>query len=326
MISKRTEIKIANWYYNLGLTQEAIAKKLGYSRQRINKIIGSLTENGTVTIIINGLDSEFILLENKIEKAFHLKQVIIADTTSPDTPVLSKLGEKAARFLEDYIQDGDNIGVTWGNTLSETIRCMRSSSKTKCNVVQLVGGLNTPDQIIKPDEITRLLAGKLSCNYHLLYAPAIMSSEEARDIMAEQDFFKESFAMMHNSDIAVIGVGQLHDYSTIVRHGYLNEEDLAEMQKQDYVGDICFIHYKKNGDLGNYKKRFHVMGVDLETLREIPAVIAVAAGKDKAAAVYGALNTGCIDILITEVSLAEELERIMEQEQQERGIKAQALI
>ncbi len=47
-------IKIAHWYYTLGLTQDEIAKRLGTTRQRVNRIINSLLALGIVTITVNG--------------------------------------------------------------------------------------------------------------------------------------------------------------------------------------------------------------------------------------------------------------------------------
>ena len=35
-------IKIAYWYYTLGMTQDEIAKRLSFTRQRVNQIINSL--------------------------------------------------------------------------------------------------------------------------------------------------------------------------------------------------------------------------------------------------------------------------------------------
>ncbi len=311
MVDRKTAIKIANWYYIDGMTQDEIAKKLGYSRQRVNKIIKSLVPEGVVTIVVNGLDSENIMLENILENHFSLNQVIVADTTQGELPLLSELGKKAARFLDDFIQDGKTIGVSWGNTLGETIRSMRSVHKVNCSVVQLVGGLNTSDQAVKPDEIARMLARKLYCDYSILYAPAIMNSEIARDIMAQQDFFKESIERINSCDIAVVGVGQLDKSATIVTHGYLQETDLNDMINQGYVGDLCFNHYRADGDVGSFKLQNRVMGVDLAALNKIPVVVAIAGGEDKAEAVLGALNTGCVDVLITDTTLAQRLEEII---------------
>ena len=168
MVDRKIKIKIAYWYFSRGMTQEEIAKKLGYSRQRVNKIVNALVEDGVISIVINGLDSGNIMLENKLEHAFSLKQVIVADVGDGGQPLLSELGKKAAGFLDEYILDGKTIGVSWGYTLGETVRNMRAMRKKNCSVVQLVGGLNTSDQAIKPDEVARMLAHKLDCDYSIL--------------------------------------------------------------------------------------------------------------------------------------------------------------
>ena len=42
-------IKIAYWYYTLGMTQDEIAKRLSFTRQKVNQIINSLMDLGIVT-------------------------------------------------------------------------------------------------------------------------------------------------------------------------------------------------------------------------------------------------------------------------------------
>jgi len=37
-------IKIAYWYYTLGMTQDEIAKRLSFTRQKVNQIINSLMD------------------------------------------------------------------------------------------------------------------------------------------------------------------------------------------------------------------------------------------------------------------------------------------
>lgn len=310
MLDRRSKVKIAYWYYKKHMTQEEIARRLGCSRQRVNKAVQALVADGIVSIAINGLENEFIQLENELEQLYSLKQVLIADTSQSELPPLSVLGKRAADFLDEYIQDGKTIGVSWGNTLGEAVRQMRDVNKRRCQVVQLVGGLNGSDQSVKPDEITRLLAGKLSCNYSILYAPAIMNSEIARTIMAQQDFFQDMLERMQSCDMAVVGVGQLDKNATIVRHGHLSGEDLLDMLREGYVGDICFNHYRADGSAGDFQLQNRMLGVDLFTLRTIPEVVAIAGGAEKAAAVRGALNTGSVDVLITDIGLAKELAAI----------------
>ncbi len=308
MLERKTLVKIAYWYYKVGMTQEQIANKLHMSRQRVNKLVNSLIEDGIVSITINGLESEDVVLESLIEQRFSLKQVIIADTEQSDLPVLNVLGKKAGEFLDDFIQDGDKIGVSWGITLGETIRYMRPANKANSHVVQLVGGVNTSNHSIKPDEITRMLAMKLGCDYSILYAPATMSSELVKE-MAKEDFYKQAFERIKECNIAIMGVGELSDKSTIVAEGFLSDDDRSRLIEAGYIGDICFNHFKKDGDFGTLQLQDRVVGVDMDTLQKIPTVVAIAGEKGKSDAVYGALKTGCIDILVIDTSIAKELEK-----------------
>ncbi len=310
MLEQKTKVKIAYWYYKVGMTQEQIGQKLQFSRQRVNKIISSLVDDGVVDIVIKGLEQENVVLENKLEQRFSLKQAIIADVQHQEQPLLTVLGKKAAAFLDDYIQDGKKIGVSWGVTLWETLSRMRACSKPNCRVVQLVGGLNTSNHAIKPDEITHMLAGKLDCTCSILYAPAIMNNEQARDILIQEDILQQTLQQIHHCDIAVVGIGQLESNATIVSQGYLDQGIFCSLKKTGCVGDICFNHYKQDGDFEDIQMQRRVMGVDIPTLRKIPEVIAVAGGAWKAKAVLGALRTRCIDILIIDSELAAELERL----------------
>lgn len=300
MTDRRTKIKIAHWYYELGLTQEQIAKKLQVSRQRVNKIVNSLVDTGIVTIKINGLDQQYLRLENILEERFSLQQAIIADSDQTEAPLLHVLGKKAAEFLDDYIQDRKTIGISWGMTLGETIFNLRAAHKPGCNVVQLVGGLNTANHMIRPDEITRLLARKLDCDYHNLYAPAILASDIAREIITKEESVQEVFSMMNCCDIAIMGIGELCNNATTVSQGYLSDEDLTMLKETGYVGDICFNHFKLDGCWEDCDQSRTVMGIGFETLKKIPCVVAIAGGENKVNAIIGALSTGCVDVLVTD--------------------------
>ncbi|MBI9105264.1 MAG: sugar-binding transcriptional regulator [Spirochaetales bacterium] len=305
---KRKLVKIAYSYYKAGMTQEQIANKFHMSRQHVNKLVNSLIEEGIVNITINGLENENVALENLIEQKFDLNQVLIADTEESDLPILTVLGKKAGEFLDDFIQNGDKIGVSWGLTLGETIQYIRPSNKAKCDVVQLVGGVNTSNHSIQPDEIARMLASKFGCDYSILYAPATMDRKLVQEV-AKQDFYKKTFERISECNIAMMGIGELSEKSTIVTEGYLSREDYKMLIDSGYVGDICFNHFKLDGDFGTVHLHNRVMGVDISMLKKIQTVVAIAGGASKADAVYGALKTGCIDVLVIDTSIAKELEK-----------------
>jgi DNA-binding transcriptional regulator LsrR (DeoR family) len=135
-----------------------------------------------------------------------------------------------------------------------------------------------------------------------------MNSKLAKE-MVKEDFYKEAFEQIKECNIAIMGIGELSEKSTMVTEGYLSKCDRDMLCQSGYVGDICFNHYKINGEFGTVQLQNRVMGVDMERLQKMPTVIAIAGGEQKADAVFGALNTDCIDILIIDTSIAKELEK-----------------
>ena len=53
-MNRNLYVKIAYWYHTLGMTQDEIAKRLSYTRQKVNQIINSLPDMGIVTLNIHG--------------------------------------------------------------------------------------------------------------------------------------------------------------------------------------------------------------------------------------------------------------------------------
>ena len=156
----------------------------------------------------------------------------------------------------------------------------------------------------RADTTARLLAKKLSCGCSLLYAPGLSSAgrEEALslpDIRRTMD----SFA---TCDIALVGIGRLVPGCAVHKLGAADEEELAQAAQGNCAGEVALNRYTLEGKgLGPAFDR--AIGVDMETLKHIPYVIAVAGGLCKADAVLGALRTGCIDVLIVDSLLARKL-------------------
>ena len=300
VMDRRTYIRIAHWYYELGLTQEEIGKRLQIPRQRVNKIVNTLVEDGIVTIKINGLDQDNVRMESAIEERFGIRQAIVADYDHSESPLLHVLGGKAAEFLDEFIKDRNIIGISWGSTVGETVSSMRSVPKPGCHVVQLVGGMNTNGRMNKPDEITRMLAGKLNCTYQNLYAPATFNNDLTKAMIVKEESVRSVLENMRRCDIAVVGIGELSDESTTVQNGYITQNQFAALRQGGFVGDFCFNHFDINGNFEDGEFSSLTLGIRHETLKSIPHVVAVAGGLHKRNAIVGALHTGCIDILITD--------------------------
>ena len=176
-------IKIAYWYHTLGMTQDEIAKRLSFTRQKVNQIINSLVDLGIVNISIQGYERDNIELECQLEDRFGLKQAVIATDYGERDTVLYKVANVAAQYLNDTIRQGDVIGVSWGRTLSEVVNQMVYHKRSDCRVVQLMGAQNIEQKVEKSDEIARNLANKLDCPSNMLYAPVVVEHEMTKQML-----------------------------------------------------------------------------------------------------------------------------------------------
>lgn len=305
-IAKKTKVKIARYYYHEGYTQTKIAEKLSIPRQTVNKIVKNLVDDGIVRIeIIEGpyFNTE---LENKLEKKYDLKQVILVDYDDPKE-INNLLGKKGANYFESLISSNTKIGLSWGETLSAFASNLSKKNYKDVTVVQLVGGSNNLDNSIKADEITRITAEKIGGESCLLYAPSHVQNKKTKKAFLSEENIENVFNEMNDCDMAVIGIGEMSENATLFKGKYLSKNHYEELLAEDCVGDICSRYFDSKGKIVNHPINDTVIGIDIEKLKAIPIVIGIAGGVNKVKAISGALRGDFLDILITTTDVAEKL-------------------
>ena len=291
-------IKIAHWYYNLGLTQDEIAKRLSLTRQKVNRIINSLSDRGIVTIKVNGYDQGNLKYETILEEHFGLRQVIVAESYGEIDNYLPALASVAAQYLDRVIEPQMTIGVSWGITLAETIKRMSFKKRNKAVVVQLLGVQNMKKEVLKSDEIARVLADKLDCASYMLYAPVVVDHAGTKDCLMKEKSVQKSFEYINQCDMVIAGIGQLSELSTMHRRGLLTLDDLAALKAENFVGDICVNPVRSDGSFDQASIRKRIISVEMETIQKIKNVVAIAGGYDKVEAIMAVLKSGCVNTLI----------------------------
>lgn len=300
-------VKIAYWYYTLGMTQDEIAKRLSFTRQKVNQIINSLMDLDIVSINIHGYERDNIELESRIEERFGLKEVLVATDYGESDTAIYKVANVAAQYLDENIQQGDIIGVSWGRTLAEVADQMSFKRRGECRVVQLMGAQNIEQLVEKSDEIARGLANKLDCPSYMLYAPVVVEHEETKKWLLEERSIKASYELMRKCNIAVLGVGELTEKSTMCTRGHITRTDIRILREQGFVGDIAMNPVRKDGSWDNCPLSGRLLNADMECLRDIKNTILVATGEQKVEAIQAALCSGCINTLITDETTARQV-------------------
>lgn len=302
----RELIKVAYYYYKKELTQNEISKKMGMSRQRVNRLLKRAREEGIVKVHIADIEKYDFELETKLEEKFNLKESVVAFSIDEEN-VTSALGVAGARYLDEIVEKGDMLGVTWGKTLSEVAMQLPNINNYQLPVVQLVGGMHIAYTALRPDEITRTIANKFNGTSYLLYSPASVERKEIKEAIMSDHSIKETFNMMEKCNIIMAGIGELTKDSTLYTQEYFNEKYINHLVELGCVGDIGFRWYDIDGQAVEHDYIDRTIGYDILENKNDALIVAVAGGEKKYEAILGALRGNFIDVLITDKNMAERL-------------------
>lgn len=302
MDTKKQYLKIAHMYYVLGLTQDEIAKRLFMTRQKVNQVIHSLVDLDMITISVNQFEERSLALENELAEVFQINQAIVAECYEDESDLLCwrNVIAAAARYLEETIRADSIIGVTWGNTISGVIKNMPFRQKNRCRVVQLMGVQNLDEPLLKSDEIARSLSEKLSCPCYMLYAPLFVDSPQTKKYLLKETRILKVFELIKQCDIAVVGIGELSETSSLFRRNLIDADLIQRLLKDGFCADVNVNLIKENGSYDGNWLNDRIITTSINDLKKIPNTVAVASGSNKIKAIVAALNCGCINTLITD--------------------------
>lgn len=106
---------VANLYYNAEMTQNQIAERFFTSRSKISRMLKEARQLGIVEIKILEPWDRNVELEQEFMRRFALKDVrVISVKEANNTMVLQKLGEVAAYYLDNLLNDNMILGISWG--------------------------------------------------------------------------------------------------------------------------------------------------------------------------------------------------------------------
>jgi deoxyribonucleoside regulator len=294
-------VQIARLYYENNLNQEDIAQRLNISRQKVSRLLIEGRAQGIIKITILDPDPADPNLGEALKTRFGLREVVLASGEKLEGEQLrAAIGLKATEYLLKVIRNDQTVGIGWGRTLFEAINLLHEGGVRRIHVVPLIGGLGDISPFFQVNELTRRLAEAFSGTYHQLYAPAFLQDSQLLDRLLKTPEISQVMDLWTHLNMAVIGIGHVgfQEISSMFFADHIKPDTLAQLETKGAVGDICGRFYNLEG------KQVHpatgVLGIDLNTLRTVPDVIAIAGGSEKVKAVLGALRGGYISTLITD--------------------------
>ena len=223
---------------------------------------------------------------------------------------MARIGEAAAHFIEATLQPNEVIGVSsWSETILKMVENIHPMKSGKAKqVVQTLGGMGDPTVQMHANQLTTRLAKLTGAEAHLLSAPGVAQSREAKLILLGDTYVRQTMELFSKITLAIVGIGAMEPSSMLTRSGNVfTSRELSEVKEAGGVGDISLRFFNAGGDPIKTPMDDRVIGMTLEEHSNIDRVIALAGGQSKTAAIKGALQTGVIDLLVTDKFTAERL-------------------
>jgi len=303
--------RVAQMYHSEGARQAEIASHLRISQATVSRMLKKALEEGIVRTTIVPPSGTYSELEDRMRSDFGLSEAIVVECSEDrDGAIMSRIGEAAAHFLEATLQKDEVIGVSsWSETILQMVANIHPmKSGTAKYVVQTLGGMGDPAVQTHATQLSTRLAKLTGAEAHLLSTPGVAPSREAMLVLAGDPYVRETMALFSKVTLAIVGIGAIAPSSMLARSGNVfSAREHAQIQEAGGVGDISLRFFDAQGNTVQTPVDDRVIGMTLEELSKVDRVIALAGGQSKTEAIRGALNTGVIDLLITDKFTASRL-------------------
>lgn len=307
--NRRKMLKIVTMYYEQGLTQALIAKKMGISRPVVSKVLQQAKEIGIVSISIKDESAYAVELGLRLEKKYKLDDVLVIPTNDQKQHEIVKkeVSRTAAFYLKDRLKPKMTVGLSWGTTLAAVIDEMPYQSFPTINVCPLVGGVSSEHLYFDTNHLVFRLAEKLNSRCQYFYAPALAESIELADVLNRSQLVGKAMEQAKNVDLAIIGVGNPNESSTWKRLGYIETNEQQIIKETKVKGDAVASLFDKNGQTVNNEISKRMLGIKVEDLVNIPDVMVIGCGEEKVESIRPLLLGQCCTILVVDQRIAEAL-------------------
>jgi DNA-binding transcriptional regulator LsrR (DeoR family) len=297
---------VLHLYYEEKMTQSDIAERLNLSTSTVNRHLQRARELGYVTFVIRTPFQHLFDLENRLKAVFGLQEAIVIPAVGDtNSSLLNAIGNVAAHYLLENLQDGDVVAITPGTTVQAVIQSIEAPRNYDVEIVPILGAIQGE---IESDMnyLATHMGERLGAQSYQLHAPAFVDTKEHCEVVRSMEPVKTILDIARHASIALLGVGTVDpDVSRFVQFTALSAEDMKNIAEgHGGVGEIGAYVYDIEGQPCAEEYADRVVGLTLNKIKQIPFRIGVAASAAKALPIYGALRGGYLHALITDEAAA----------------------
>lgn len=301
--------KVACMYYEEEMTQQEIADVIGVSRIQVVRMLQRARDTGIVRITIDSKFRENVDLGRHLQKALDLRKAFVVHSPVHPEYLFDSIGRGASDYLVARLKPNMILGVSAGRTLRAMVNSLPRCETEGLRVCNIVGGISSlGDQ--SAQELAYQICERLGGRPMMLNVPFHVSTKHIKETLLEDERIAATIEAARCADLILISVGDLKN--PMLRKVYRREEvyprDIYErLLDHEVVGEMIGCFYDIRGKQVLPELSEHIVGIDIQDLKSMPSVMAVAGGSEKALPIIGAARGGYIDGLITDDATAKQI-------------------
>jgi DNA-binding transcriptional regulator LsrR (DeoR family) len=292
-------VQASRLYYELGETQNAVADRLGVTRSQVSRLLKRARAEGIVEIRIIDRATADSPASEALRQRFDLQGVHLAPTLAgPEDLTRRIVGRLAAQVLRANVRDGEIIGIGDGASVGAVADALDEAAlPVRATVVPLAGGYwsTGPDR-----DPFRRIADAFGAQPHGLMAPGLLDDAGTKRALEAHAGVRAVLDLWERLDVALFGIGG-RSWSV----GSLGPEVVRSLDDDEAVGEILIAPFDVHGRFVCPALRDRVLAFDARQLGRVSTSIGVGSGERKVHPILGALRSGVVRTLVTDVVTAE---------------------
>ncbi len=303
-------------YYRQQKHQKEIAEALGVSSSKVSRLLKRAFEEGLIRVELD-LPQNPRLAAALVER-FRLRDAVVVPAGGRGE-IKAELGAAAAAYFEKVAANGIRVGLSCGFTLYHMIRHLRERRFRDLTLYPLSGESTLRLVDLSPNTLVGMMAAKYRPHV-AAYALPVQHLTSLRQIERERrrllrDFeVRKIYEAAQTVDIALVGIGMIGGETPgFCQLAEAYGVSVRTLRKLGVVGEINYQPFDVVGKLVDRRELRplvrRVLSVTADRLQALSRadsnyVIAVAGGRQKTAAIQGALSGHFLNVLITDEDTA----------------------
>jgi len=298
---------VAQLYYVRELGQPEIAALTGFSISKVSRLLSAARAAGVVRIAVEGVPTAPTPIARALSAALDVEVwVTPGHETAPALAARLCAVAAASRLLDELPREGA-IGLTGGYTVESLVNALPAGSAPpgshpRVVVVPLVGGWDSSNPHLNSNEIARHMAERIGASVRLLHAPGLLDNEATTAALLSDSAVTATTRYWGELKLALVGMSgaprYAPGYGTVMDR--LDEAGRTRLTDKGAVGDVAGHLVRLDGSFVQDEWERRTISIPIETLRQVPRVVGIAAGSNKVETIVAGARTGLLHLLITD--------------------------